>query len=130
MMYKMFVLDDDADRMAYIIHILSREFPGCTIASASTLNSAKRMLQEDIFDVLFLDHDLGGMIYVPSENPDTGYQLAFHIWSNNIPYKKCIVHSLNYEGSMNILGRLRDCIWLPVTAWTPQNLEFVLRDVK
>jgi CheY-like chemotaxis protein len=54
------------------------------------------------FDVLFLDHDLGGQVFVDSKDPNTGYAVAKFIVDNKIDIPSIIVHSMNPVGSQNI----------------------------
>lgn len=58
--------------------------------------------QEDIWDYVFLDHDLGGEIFVDSDNENTGAAVARWIASNKPKTKKIIVHSYNSIGAKAI----------------------------
>lgn len=75
------------------------------------------------FDVYFLDHDLGGMIYVDSEEENTGYQVAKYLSEKKI-YKnsQIFIHSLNQVGAENMHNILPDSIVLPF----PRLVELVL----
>jgi len=60
-------------------------------------------LLEKEWDIVFLDHDLDGKIFVPSSYHNTGYTVAkFISENNNITIKQIIVHSMNPLGAQNI----------------------------
>jgi hypothetical protein len=70
------------------------------------------------FDVMFLDHDLGGKIWVDSNEENTGYQ--FIKWIVNEKKNKnslIYIHSMNPIGANNMLNYLLDNeydgIWIP-----------------
>ena len=95
------------------------------ITIVETVEDAIKKLSNVIrWDVLFLDHDLGGQVYVPSDNKDTGYQVAKFLSDNKqyLPYN-IIVHSLNYEGAKNILSLLKEQAMHIPFAWTKENLK-------
>lgn len=64
------------------------------------------------FDVIFLDHDLDNEIYVPSGDPNTGYQFAkFLETKESLP--QIIIHSMNVVGAKNIKNILPDAEIVP-----------------
>lgn len=63
------------------------------------MKKAKEALSQRSFDIIYLDHDLGGKVYVPSFLPNTGYALAKWISENNIKCKEIIIHSFNPTGA-------------------------------
>jgi len=67
------------------------------------------------WDYLLLDHDLGGEVYVPSEEPNTGYQVAKFLEENpeHKPRKKIFLHSLNTVGRQNMQAALPEAIQAP-----------------
>lgn len=87
--------------------------PGNTVLILAHVEEAKRALWEEEFDVIYLDHDLDGRVYVPSDEPNTGYQLAKWIAEYNIPYKEMITHTFNEDGAKRILDVLPDAKWIP-----------------
>jgi CheY-like chemotaxis protein len=74
------------------------------------------------FDVVFLDHDLGGEAYVPS-GPGTGYEAALLLASRE-ERPTVICHSYNRPGAIRIVGVLRShgfsAVWLPFGPTTGQ----------
>ena len=57
------------------------------------------------FDFIFLDHDMDGRVYVDSNEPNTGYQLAKYIAQKGTK-AEIVVHSMNMPGVENILSVL------------------------
>lgn len=67
------------------------------------------------FDIIFLDHDLDDRVYVPSEEPNTGYQLAKWIAEKNLKFDEIILHSLNPAGVQNMKAVLPEAKIVPFT---------------
>lgn len=98
-----FILEDSEQRMVKF----RRELIGHTIHHATTVESGTDYVANNKYDLLFLDHDLGGKENVNSFTESTGYQLAEFIASftpnKNTP---CVVHSCNPAGADNIVSVL------------------------
>jgi CheY-like chemotaxis protein len=110
-----FVLEDDEQRKL----AFKRKFLGHNITIIDNIKEAINILSTNIaFDMIFLDHDLGGEVYVNSENENTGYQLAKWISQQKKILKESIiiVHSLNQVGAQNIKAVLPNA-WLQPFAW-------------
>ena len=108
---KHFVLEDDKNRIAVFREKLNE--PGNTVTICSSVEEGKRILREDgPFDVIFLDHDLDGYIYVPSTQPNTGWQLAKWISENDIP-GEVIIHSYNEFAVPRMIEVLPRAKWIP-----------------
>lgn len=76
------------------------------------------LLESFDWDILFLDHDLGGQVHVSSEDPNTGAEVAR--WIKNNPSRKpklVIAHTLNPAGQKYIKSYISDCLIYPF-AWT------------
>lgn len=115
---KIFILDDMVDRqqfLSYAMFKLHGDDAHCMIADS--FDTAIRVFKEHKeFDIMFLDHDLGGKVYVSSNDPNTGYQVAKYMVENNITSKEIIVHSLNPAGVQNMLAVLpKHAIYVPYT---------------
>lgn len=106
---KIFILEDNLDR----IKAFKQNLIGHELFIASDVEIAKTMLKFNQFEFIFLDHDLGGEVYVNSEFPNTGYQLAKWIKDNNITYKRLYVHSCNPVGAMNIKSLIPEAELIP-----------------
>jgi len=58
------------------------------------------------WNVIMLDHDLDGQVYVNPENENTGYQVAKFIVENKIKFDTCIIHTLNDYAAPKMIGLL------------------------
>jgi hypothetical protein len=126
-----FILEDDMNRYKMMTGIIRDAFGQCTFCMSSDVGYAKMLLNLGSpdgtpWDLICLDHDLGNEIYVDSDKPNTGYQLAKFISEQKILYKKCIIHSMNFAGATKMQAVLKDAAYLPITVWTPENLKYVV----
>ncbi|MFH1415658.1 MAG: cyclic-phosphate processing receiver domain-containing protein [Elusimicrobiota bacterium] len=99
-------LDDRESRHRIFIEIN----PNHEIEPAYTVEKAVNLLECcPSFDVVCLDHDLGGGIYLPSDEK-SGFAVAQHIVSMDRKKQPAIVlvHSWNEEGALNMLKLLRE----------------------
>lgn len=97
---KIFILEDNEYRMVKF----RRELIGHEIDHAATVEEGTGLVVANKYDLIFLDHDLGGEEFVDSFADNTGYKLAEFIASFT-PNKEtpCVVHSCNPAGANNIL---------------------------
>lgn len=108
---KILILDDDKIR-----HLLFKtNFVGHVLVHTYTAQEAIKALEEDLFEVAFLDHDLGGHSYVESEGEEeTGYTVAK--WLAEHPDRKppiIHIHSYNPVGAQNMKNILPGSILSP-----------------
>lgn len=105
---KIFILDDMVIRQEFFSYAMSELYGDeahCFVAYS--YDEAVKVFEEcNEFDIMFLDHDLGDRVYVSSNDPNTGYQVAKYMVENNITSKEIIVHSLNPAGVQNMLAIL------------------------
>lgn len=97
---KIFVLDDDDERIHWF-QLLGEE-----VEYAHDPKEAEYIISNDTFDIIFLDHDLGGPYRGPCGD---GIDLA-NIMASNLIHTSTpiVVHSMNYGGATNILNALRN----------------------
>jgi len=107
------ILEDDNNRIARFMKELS--FIGHELHFAETTSSAKKYLSENVYDVIFLDHDLGGEMMVDSDKPNTGYQVAKAIVGTANEDAYIVIHSMNPAGSNNMAAILPKAIVAPFT---------------
>lgn len=107
---KIFILEDNEHRMIKF----RRELIGHEIDHAVTVEEGTSLVVANKYDLIFLDHDLGGEEMVDSFQNNTGYKLAEFIASFT-PNKKtpCVVHSCNSAGADNIVRVLPHAVKLP-----------------
>lgn len=107
---KIFILEDNKFRMVKF----RRELIGHIIDHAATVKEGISFIVANKYDLMFLDHDLGGEEMVNSFADNTGYRLAEFIASFTLNKETpCIVHSCNQAGANNILRVLPHAIKLP-----------------
>jgi hypothetical protein len=58
------------------------------------------------FDVMFLDHDLGGKTYADQSHPNTGSEVVRWIGENKPNIKRFICHSMNYDARKAMVNKL------------------------
>jgi CheY-like chemotaxis protein len=99
---KVLIFEDDAERIKTFQRILKNH----DLYFFDKVDEAKKAF--DLlgpFDFIFLDHDMDGKVFVPSEEENTGYQLAKHIAKMGTK-AEIVVHSMNMPGVEKILGVL------------------------
>jgi CheY-like chemotaxis protein len=108
---KILILDDDLTRHYYFKQNFSHHELTMVVTAYETILK----LQEERFDALFLDHDLGGNAFVDSFGDEqTGYTVAKWLVSN--PERKperIYIHSLNSVGARNIKALLPESVLSP-----------------
>lgn len=95
---KIFILEDDPNRMV----IFKRMFKGHTIVHVETSDEGIEVLNTIKFDIIFLDHDLGGRQFVDSREYDTGYRVAVSIPQTINKDTDVVIHSYNPAGAKNM----------------------------
>jgi len=108
---KILFLDDDANRHVTFRAVVAGKHEGPEYLYATTVEEAIEILDNNLIDIAFLDHDLGGRIYV-SETEGTGYEVALHIadMEKSLRPKSIIVHSVNSAGAYRMIGCLQDAV--------------------
>ena len=107
---KILVLEDNEERIKYFKEHLSE---GCDLDIVKTSKEAISKLKESLWDIAFLDHDLGDQVYQESKE-DTGFEVAQYLSSNpeRMP-AKVIIHSWNAQGALNMKKLLPSAIYAP-----------------
>ena len=96
------ILEDSKERIPIFNKVLKDDIP----VVVETAKHAIDLLKNKDWDLLFLDHDLGGQSYVKS-GENTGWEVAK--WLEEHPDRKpnnIIIHSLNTVGQKN----MKDCL--------------------
>lgn len=79
-------------------------------------NKCVELLSSDtVYDLVLLDHDLGGDVYVDINYKNTGSEVARFVNTSdkNFSNTQFICHSLNVVGSENICQLIKGCIKCP-----------------
>lgn len=101
---KVLFLDDDESR-----HDVVEHWPSAgDVTHVRTVDQALKALRRERFDVVCLDHDLGGQQMVESHE-GTGYHVAQAIAKEPAWHLgRVIVHSWNPEGARRMAEKLRE----------------------
>ena len=106
---KIFILEDNHDRIDFFMEKF-RDLGKNTVVVSEDVSTAISKYKDTGMDcdVIFLDHDLGGRVYVESQEENTGYQFAKWLRFNdpNIDKKKIILHTCNSVGADNMKNEL------------------------
>jgi len=104
---KILFLDDNSTRISAFKLAVSSTTTNCKLDVATTAEEAVTFLRTTIYDLVFLDHDLGGEEFVDSSVLNTGYTVARFISQYSIPIKLGIIlHSCNPVGAQNQMNIL------------------------
>ena len=103
-----FLLDDDHRRHRWF----TKRFAGDDLDIAETVEEAKKLLGEYVYDAIFLDHDLLPHHYDGEPDDEfTGYAIAN--WLNENPTLNraatVVVHTRNADGAVRMVEKLREC---------------------
>lgn len=98
---------------------------------AYTVEQAVELLKTKKYDIIFLDHDLGGEEMVSSDREDTGMTVAKFMVEEEILTELVVVHSCNPAGAANMTALLRqdgyEVMQIPFTALVPQIASILER---
>jgi len=97
---RILVVEDNPERNKWFKSI----FPMADFAIDA--ETGVKCVTENVYDSIFLDHDLGDRVFVDSEDMNTGFQVAKKIKETENMNAQIIVHSLNPTGAQNIKGIL------------------------
>jgi hypothetical protein len=104
---RVFLLDDDTRRHVWF----SKRFEGDHLDIAYDVERAREYLSVNLYDAIFLDHDLLPEHYHAAETDDenTGYAIA--VWLASRPELQrastIMVHTRNADGAMRMVEELR-----------------------
>lgn len=105
---KILVVEDDEFR----VQLFKRWLRGHAVTVAPTARQAIRLLRRRRFDVVFLDHDLGGRVLVDPADKNTGAEVARFMAQRGLRIKT-IVHSHNPAGAQYVKELLPHAEVLP-----------------
>jgi CheY-like chemotaxis protein len=102
---KIFILEDDPNRVEWLKENLN---PDIELDITDEVEEAMPWLRERKYDVIFLDHDLGGDQMVSSDVWNTGSTVAKMIHETPNKHLTVIVHSYNPSGAQIMIDSMRD----------------------
>ncbi len=86
-------LDDDPIRIREITS--RREALGCDLTVVETARACIETLSSRSFDLVMLDHDLGGEVFCDSDREDCGMEVVRWLRSHGGSHGAFIVHTMN-----------------------------------
>lgn len=119
---KILIVEDNKARIKWFKEALI----GHSVDIVESADPAISLVKEKKYDVIFLDHDLGGEEYVDSNNDNTGYQVSKVIKGSINCQTRIIVHSCNPVGSKNIIGCLGFGEEIPFVSLRKMKIEDLL----
>jgi hypothetical protein len=112
---KILFFDDDELRHVQFKRLVKHNYHA-EFFYAYDVKQAKKMLSEQYFSVVSLDHDMSGQIYQPS-GEGTGYEVAEFIATLDTKPNIAIVHSFNEKGAplmVDVLQKAKiNTEWIP-----------------
>lgn len=119
---KILFLDDDYQRIKRI----KEQCIGHELHIVTTAQDAIAALGSGIvFDVVSLDHDLGGQQMV-SSGDGTGYEVAVFISQMDVPPQRVILHTFNPDGAKAMYYRLSHVPELAIAQFGTSRYQKVL----
>lgn len=120
-MKKVLFLDDDNQR--------HREFKKNIGSHGDFVYTAEECIEKlktNTYDVVSLDHDLGGEIYVSSGGKNTGMEVVRFLEKNKLPQKLIVCHSYNTGAAPEMAKRLNALSYVD----TAVRMPFFIQDYK
>jgi CheY-like chemotaxis protein len=130
-MKRVLFLDDNYERGIAFLEI----FADAKVVWVETAAEAIEMLAQP-WDLVMLDHDLGGEVFVSSSRDDSGMAVVRWIEANRPTTTKRIhIHSWNIPAAREMTARLRDCGGYKITQGpfvkeTMQSLRRLINDYR
>jgi CheY-like chemotaxis protein len=124
---RIFILEDDPVRIGFFLRTLSEHIGDTDEIHLATDADSALFIFAPPYDLLLLDHDLGGRTYVESHDPNTGYQFLLRVRDRIDTQTHAIVHSWNPSGAWAMMRLLHD-EGIPVArhAFDPKTFEMIL----
>jgi CheY-like chemotaxis protein len=102
---KVFVLEDDETRVDWIRKNFDEKVE---MDLTDEADEAITLLRNNKYDLVFLDHDLGGEQMVSSDHHNTGATVAKIMHETPNKDSVIIVHSYNPIGAENMMNSMKD----------------------
>ena len=119
-------LDDDERRHEHIVSM----FPWITQAYSAD-EAIEIIKRQDKIDYLFLDHDLGGRVYVDSDDEEgTGMTVAKWLAKNKSDIGTIVLHTWNPVGGQNMYSALKDIYNVRIVRYFSHEFNSLLVSIK
>lgn len=107
-MERVLIVEDSQERIDSFLERLKSQSMGIKIDVTDKSAEAIKFLKENIYDYVFLDHDLGGLQNEWDEE-DCGMVVVDYVVKNNVNSNAIfMIHSLNIVRSQVMENKLRD----------------------
>jgi len=131
---KILLLEDDYNRVEQfrkrVDELNERNIAKSELVHVETAKDCIEKLENDTFNLILLDHDLGGEVYVDTNSDNTGSEVAR--WINKNPEKMngvfIITHTFNPAGAKNIVDLIPNCLYVPAI-WTKDKFHQIVKIV-
>lgn len=102
-------LDDSERRIQIAEEYFTQEYGDVIFCVAMTADTAIEYLRltEEPWDIVMLDHDLGGNVFQNSEEENCGMAVVRYIERTRPKIKRIVVHSWNVPAGREMQGRLQ-----------------------
>lgn len=104
---RVLILEDDQMRIDEFVLRLQKQIKNIVIDITDSSTKAINFIKTNEYDVVFLDHDLGGLQNEWDEE-DCGMRVVDYIINKNIYKSKYIIHSLNIPRANIMYNKLND----------------------
>ena len=95
---RIFILEDDPERIVWFKANLDTD----NLDITDLAEKGMELLHENKYDIVFLDHDLGGEVFVDSNMFNTGHTVAKMIHETKNKVTPVVIHSWNSNGAQNM----------------------------
>ncbi len=106
---KILFLDDDLERCKRFEAFIKAAKEHKKEIEYTIVHTAKDTIENltsQYFDIISLDHDLGGEVYVNSNREDCGMEVVRHILNTDAKQGVVIIHTFNTVAGSNMLSDL------------------------
>lgn len=113
---KVLVVEDNSFR----VKKFKSELIGCSVDYTDNAYEAIVLCKEIQYDLVFLDHDLGGREMVSSDDENTGFQVAKNMKGTINESTFTVIHSANPVGAANMQKELPQAL----------TISFIFLDIR
>ena len=126
---KILVLEDDIERIRQFRNSFKsltgiKEIHYCDMAS-----NCVELLKKEKYGLIFLDHDLGGEMFVDTQNKNTGSEVARWIEQNPLENgQQVIIHTANPAGAKYMTQLIKNSVHIPFV-WVEEVFKKTFRQL-
>lgn len=128
---RILILEDDPARMKVFrnsVEMCSGNGRSIEVSHTDKAFEAVDLMHNLDFDLVFLDHDLDGRVYVPTTDSNCGTRVARFLseWPDvRARQGRVIVHSFNDAAAKGMVALIPNSEWIP-GAWMLENFEEII----